>query len=170
MSPAHLATIDLGEVAAGLVELGPERATGAELARAAGVAKPTLYAHFGSRDGVVEACVQHEAERLLDHIHADTDPGAALAAYAGESTGWALVLLSRHEAAVATRARIAARIATGRQGATGLTAPLAARAFLAAAPAVLALEDPAAREGSLRALARALLPGPGFGLRAPPHT
>src|SRR5215207_4306913 len=158
MSPAHPATIDLGEVAAALVELGPDRATGTDLARAAGVAKPTLYAHFGSRDGVVEACVQHEAERLLDHLYAESDPGAALARHANESPGWALVLLSRYDTAVATRARIAARIATGREGAPGLSASLAARTFLAAAPAVLALEQPSARERSLRALSRALLP------------
>ena len=158
MSPAHSAVIDLEAVAAALAELGPERATSSELARAAGVAKPTLYAHFGSRDGILEACVQREAERLLDHIHAHADPGVALAAYAGESAGWALVLLSRHRVAVATRARIAGRIATGRDGASGLSPPLAARAFLAAAPVVLALEKPDARESSLRALALALVP------------
>lgn len=158
MSPAHPASIDLGSVAVALAELGPERATGAELARAAGVAKPTLYAHFGSRDGVIEACVQHEAERLLDQVYAEADPGAALAAHANQSAGWGLVLLSRHPTAVATRARIAARIATGRNGAAGLATPLAARAFLAAAPAVLALEEPQMRESSLQALARALLP------------
>ena len=158
MSPAHPATIDLGAIAAALVDLGPERASAAALAKAAGVAKPTLYARFGSREGLVEACVQHEAEHLLERIQTDDDPGSALAAYAAESPGWALVLLGRHPVAVATRGRIAARIAGQRGGAARLTPVVAARAFLAAAPAVVALESAADRERSLRALAQALIP------------
>jgi AcrR family transcriptional regulator len=129
VSPARQASIDLSAVAAALADEG---ASAAALARAAGVAKPTLYAHYGSREGLVRACVDHEAERLLDHVYEADDPGAALAAYAAESAGWPLLLLARHPAAVAARRRVAARIAEG-----GRPSQAAAAAFLAAAGSLL---------------------------------
>ncbi|MEX1143129.1 MAG: TetR family transcriptional regulator [Thermoleophilaceae bacterium] len=158
MSPAHLATFDLGAVAAVLADQGIERASAAVLARAAGVAKPTLYARYGSRDGVVEACVQHEAERLLDALFASDDPGTAVAVYARRSPGWPLVLQDRHPIAVAARTRIASRIAEWRGGVAGMPARTAASAFLAAAGAIVAREPAADREQALCSLARALIP------------
>jgi AcrR family transcriptional regulator len=149
VSPAHPAAVDLSALAASLAAAGVERASMVELARAAHVAKPTLYARFGSRQGLVQACVEHEAERLLDHVYG-RDVGAGLAAYAGESPGWRLLLVAGHPAAVAARSRVAARIAQGRQGIPGLRPRLAASAFLA--------DRAGGRAGRGRG-ARAALPG-----------
>jgi AcrR family transcriptional regulator len=160
MSPAHSATIDLGAVAAVIAERGSGEASAAALARAARVAKPTLYAHFGSLEGVIEACVQHEAEHLLDALVDNEDPGAALAAYSCQAGGWSLVLLDRHPVAVAARTRIAHRIAAERGSPAGLSRNAAAAAFLAAAAAVLSVESPSNWERSLRSLAQALIPVP----------
>ena len=157
MSPARPASIDLSALAAELARLGPERGSTTALARAAGVAKPTLFARFGSREGLVSACVEHEAERLVDHVYSPADPGAGVAAYVRESPGWPLLLLARHPAAVAARTRVAARIAEGRRGRHGLRSQAAASAFLAAAAAVLESE-PAVSRRSLQHLAASLLP------------
>lgn len=157
MSPGRRASIDLSLLAGALAELGPERATTAALARAAGVAKPTLFARFGSREGLVSACVEHEAERLLDRVYAPADPGTGLASYAAESPGWRLLLAARHPAAISARRRVAARIAEGRRGGGGLPAASAARSFVAAAAVVLEEETAATAPRSLRALAALLL-------------
>jgi AcrR family transcriptional regulator len=159
MSPAHPASIDLSALAGALAELGPERASTADLAHAAGVAKPTLFARFGSREGVLLACVEHEAERLLDRVYASGDPGGGLAAYARESPGWPLLLLARHPAAVAARTRIAARIAAEGGGGAELRPQVAAAAFLAAAATVLESEPASAAPRTLRSLADALVRG-----------
>lgn len=59
-----------------------------ELARAAGVAKPTLYRAHGSKDALFLACVEAEVEQLLERLYAawaktlDVPLGAALAALA----------------------------------------------------------------------------------------
>jgi AcrR family transcriptional regulator len=156
--PAHPATFDLAAVAALLAEQGTERAPAAALARAAGVAKPTLYARYGSREGVVEACVQHEAERLLDALVDSEDPGTAVAVYARRSPGWPLLLRDRHPVAVAARTRIASWIAERRGSIPDVPARTAATAFLAAAGSVLAREPTAAHERELCALAKALIP------------
>jgi AcrR family transcriptional regulator len=158
VSPARPAAIDLSALAGALAELGPERASMVELARAAGVAKPTLFARFGSREELVRACVEHEAEHLLDHVYGPEDIAAGLAAYAGESPGWPLLLLARHPAAVAARTRVAARIAEGRPRGQGLRPRAAANAFLAAAATVLESEPLSSAPRSLRFLAGALLP------------
>jgi AcrR family transcriptional regulator len=157
MSPARPASIDLSRVAGALAGSGDERVSAAALARAANVAKPTLYAHFGSRDALVRACVEHEAERLLDLVYEAGDPALGLAGYARGSAGWPLLLASRHPAAVAARTRVAARIAERRGGAGGLRARTAASAFLAAAACVLEAEPPSAAPQALRSLSAALL-------------
>jgi AcrR family transcriptional regulator len=157
MSPAHQASIDLSALAGALAELGPEQASMASLARSAGVAKPTLFARFGSREGLVKGCVDHEAERLLDRIWGSGNPGSAVATYARESPGWSLLLLSRHSTATAARKRVAARIAEGRPGGQALRPPAAACAFLAAAATVLESEPESSVPQSLRFLAQALL-------------
>jgi AcrR family transcriptional regulator len=150
MSPAHAVSIDLRAVAAALAVLGTEHARGTDLARAAGVAKPTLYARFGSREALIEACVENEAEQLIEWV-ARADPADAIAGYTHDSEGWPLLLLSRHHAAIAARGRVAARIASGRR----FTSPALAAAFLAAAAAVL--ERRVTDDPSLASLARALL-------------
>lgn len=158
MSPARHASIDVSALAGAVAELGPEGASMLELARAAGVAKPTLFARFGSREGLIRACVDHEAEHLLDHVYGPEDIAPGLAAYTRKSPGWPLLLLARHPAAVAARARVAARIAEGRPGGQGLRPQAAASAFLAAAGAMLESEPGSSAPRSLRALAGALLP------------
>ena len=40
-----------------------------EIARRAGVAKPTLYAHGRSKDSLFLACIEAEIERLLDRLY-----------------------------------------------------------------------------------------------------
>lgn len=47
---------------------GLHGATSAEIARCAGVAKPTVYAHGGSKEAIFLACVEAEVERLLSAI------------------------------------------------------------------------------------------------------
>ena len=159
MSPARPASIDLSAVAGELAELGPERASSAALARAAGVAKPTLYARFGSREGLVRACVEQEAELLLDRVYSSSDAGAALhelcprvaglaAAPAGPSSG----------GGGCPQPGGGAHRGGGSPAGTGLRPQAAATAFLAAAAAVLESEPAAAAPRALRALASALLP------------
>lgn len=41
-----------------------------EIAAAAGVSKPLIYAYFGSRDGLHEACVHRAGRRLVDAVAA----------------------------------------------------------------------------------------------------
>src|SRR5687768_8068678 len=159
MSPARPASIDLNALAGALAQLGAEQASTVALARAAGVAKPTLFARFGSREALVLACVEREAERLVDHVHEPRDPGAGLAAYAAESPGWPLLLLARHPAAVAARRRVAARMARGRRGGAGLSAEAAASALLAAAATLLEVA-PDTAAAALPPLAALLLPAP----------
>jgi AcrR family transcriptional regulator len=47
---------------------GLHGATSVTIARCAGVAKPTVYAHGGSKEAVFLACVEAEVERLLSEI------------------------------------------------------------------------------------------------------
>ena len=124
------------------------------LARRAGVAKPTLYAHYGSRAALVARCIDTEAERLLDRLEQEP-PAAALATYVRSSPGWPLLLRSDHASARGARRRVGERLASRTRGATGLRPALAATAFLAAAAAVLDAVDE--REEALRALAGLLL-------------
>jgi AcrR family transcriptional regulator len=158
VSPARPAVIDLSALAGALARLGAERASMLELARAAGVAKPTLFARFGSREELVRACVEHEAEQLLDRVYGPEDVATGLAAYAQGSPGWPLLLLARHPGAVAARTRVAARIAEGRPDRRGLRPQVAAVAFLAAAATVLESEPGSSAHRSLSSLADALLP------------
>jgi AcrR family transcriptional regulator len=59
--------LDLREAAS---VLASEDLTMAEIATRLGVAKPTLYRLARSRAELVQACVDAEAERLLDHLYA----------------------------------------------------------------------------------------------------
>lgn len=47
-----------------LFEQGPQSVTMEAVARAAGVAKPTLYRRYANRDQLIEAIVENEAERM----------------------------------------------------------------------------------------------------------
>ena len=73
-------------------DLGPRGATMQEIARRAGVAKPTLYAYFPDKEAVFRA--------VVDRVHADLDHrmAAALAAPGGTAERIAGALAAKAEA------------------------------------------------------------------------
>lgn len=64
------AEIDLDRLVTAFAEDGLHGVGVVELARAAGVAKPTLYRTYGSKDALFRACVESEVERLLERLYA----------------------------------------------------------------------------------------------------
>lgn len=63
------------------------------LCEAAGISKETLYRHFGSKDGLVEAVLQQRSDRVLQWLHAAAsgagdDPADQLAAIFDALDGW----------------------------------------------------------------------------------
>ncbi|MGZ3100656.1 TetR/AcrR family transcriptional regulator [Streptomyces sp. H72] len=82
-----------------------------EIARAAGVGRVTLYAHFNSRAEVVDAAMSRAIDRgneVLDAIDLTGDPLLALARYI--EAGWHLVDQARALLAAAQRELSAGRI------------------------------------------------------------
>lgn len=82
-----------------------------EIARAAGVGRVTLYAHFASRAEVVDAAMSRAIDRgneVLDTIDLTGDPLLALARYI--EAGWHLVDQARALLAAAQRELSAGRI------------------------------------------------------------
>lgn len=70
--PRPRARLDPAALTRGFAPDGLHGATSAEIARLAGVAKPTVYAHGGSKPAMFLSCVQAEVERLLGELtHAD---------------------------------------------------------------------------------------------------
>jgi len=59
------ARLDHAAIARAFAPDGLHGVSSAEVARRAGVAKPTVYAHGGSKEGVFLACIEAEVERLL---------------------------------------------------------------------------------------------------------
>src|SRR3954469_7655660 len=88
--------LDLRAAAAALADGEP---TMAEVAERLGVAKPTLYKLAGSREQLVRACIETEAERVLGHLHGRdavlAEVTRALDAYAGDSPGGFRLLFER---------------------------------------------------------------------------
>jgi AcrR family transcriptional regulator len=66
--------LDFRAAAEALTAPGAERATMAAIARRLDVAKPTLYRMAGSREELLQICVDAEAERLLEQIHRGFGP------------------------------------------------------------------------------------------------
>lgn len=66
--PRPRAHIDPAAVTRAFAPDGLHGATTHAIARCAGVAKPTLYVHGGSKESVFLACVEAEVERLLGDI------------------------------------------------------------------------------------------------------
>ena len=84
------------DLRAAAVVLADGDVTMAEVAQRLGVAKPTLYKLAGSRDELVRACVETEAERLLGHLHERPDDVVrAVAAFADDSPGGFRLLFER---------------------------------------------------------------------------
>lgn len=82
-----------------------------EIARAAGVGRVTLYAHFSSRAEVVDAAMSRAIDRgneVLDTVDLTGDPRLALARYI--EAGWHLVDQARALLAAAQRELPAGRI------------------------------------------------------------
>lgn len=82
-----------------------------EIARAAGVGRVTLYAHFASRAEVVDAAMSRAIDRgneVLDTVDLTGDPRLALARYI--EAGWHLVDEARALLAAAQRELSAGRI------------------------------------------------------------
>jgi AcrR family transcriptional regulator len=66
--PRPRARIDPAAVIRAFAPDGLHGATSEEIARCAGVAKPTVYAHGGSKEAIFLACVEAEVERLLSEL------------------------------------------------------------------------------------------------------
>ena len=72
--PRPRAHLDPAAVTRAFAPDGLHGTTSASIARWAGVAKPTVYAHGGSKEAVFLACIEAEVERLLSQIsQADID-------------------------------------------------------------------------------------------------
>jgi AcrR family transcriptional regulator len=122
--PPEPRQLDLRRAAAALARHGVERASMSTVARELGMAKPTLFKLAGSREALVEACVDAEAERLLEHVHAafgravDASPQRRVAEgflgvfrYARESpAGLAILFDSGHAASRAAVRRVEDRM------------------------------------------------------------
>lgn len=63
--PRPRVRLDQAAIARAFAADGLHGVSSAEVARRAGVAKPTVYAHGGSKEGVFLACVEAQVERLL---------------------------------------------------------------------------------------------------------
>lgn len=108
---------------------GSTRLSLAEVARAAGIARQTIYAHFADREQLLAATVQHAALRLTDRIARET---------AGiESTADALVEIvvafheeARHDVAIAQVIAMTLSPATAEQGTISAEALRLTRGFL----------------------------------------
>lgn len=138
---------------------GSEAVTMDTVARRLGLAKPTLYRLASSRAALVEMCVDAEAERVLDHLHAAYARGlgetprerlaagwVALLRHAEESPdGFGLLFSGRYPEARAAVRRIEDRLRDLIRREPASTAPAAARH-----PEVLA----AAMLGAVAAVAR----------------
>lgn len=61
--------LDLRTASAALVAGAEHAPTMAAIARAVGIAKPTLYRLAGSREDLLRLCLDAEAERLIGHLH-----------------------------------------------------------------------------------------------------
>ena len=90
------ARLDLRAAAGALADGEP---TMAQVAERIGMAKPTLYKLARSREALMRACVETEAERVLDHLYgSDADleqVTRALEAYARDSPGGFRLLFER---------------------------------------------------------------------------
>lgn len=67
--PRPRATIDQAAITAAFAPDGLHGVSADELARRAGIAKPTLYAHGRSKEALFAATIEAEVERLLARLH-----------------------------------------------------------------------------------------------------
>ena len=62
--------LDIRAASLALADAWEPSVTMADVAARLNVAKPTLYRLAGSKEELVQTCVDAETERLLDHVHA----------------------------------------------------------------------------------------------------
>jgi AcrR family transcriptional regulator len=129
--------LDLRAVARTLADHPRDSITMAEIAAHLAVAKPTLYRMAGSKAALLDACLDAEAERLLDHLREASSFAAILAAldrYAGDSPGGFVLLFERPAAGADVRVRRAEAWLADVAG----CAPTVAAGLLGAAAAIVA--------------------------------
>lgn len=134
--------LDFRAAAAALTAPGAEHATMAAIARRLEVAKPTLYRMAGSREELVQLCVDAEAERLLEHVHRDGLHGF-LAFVEDTPAGYLLLFGGRYPEARQAVRRVENRLSGDLRRRGVPQAPIVAAGLLGLAAAVArrALED-----------------------------
>ncbi|MGN6188644.1 MAG: TetR/AcrR family transcriptional regulator [Conexibacter sp.] len=153
--------LDFRAAAEALTAPDAETASMAAIARRLEVAKPTLYRMAGSREELVQLCVDAEAERLLEHLHRAGGVGGFLAFVEDSPAGFTLLFDGRHPQARQAVRRVENRLGEDlrRQGVAQPQTRAAGLLGLAAGAARRALEDGAPLESvDLQALLRRALP------------
>lgn len=113
--PRPRARLDPATVTNAFAPDGIHGTTSAAIASSAGMAKPTIYAHGGTKDGMFLACIEAEVERLLTELSAAdlktraSPPRARIAALAQ-----AVIDHGRTHPAAARLLHLTARHATSR--------------------------------------------------------
>jgi AcrR family transcriptional regulator len=155
--------LDLRAAAAVLAE---GELTMSEVAERLGVAKPTLYKLAGSKDELIRACVDAEAERVVGHLHEHLAGAStawvrealrAMAAYADDSPGGFRLLFERRGPDVQEALRrLEARLADLLRRNAAAHPDLLAAALLGAAAAVVSRAHADGRVVDAEALAASL--------------
>jgi len=123
--PRPRARLDPSSVTRAFAPDGLHGTTSDAIAHAAGLAKPTIYAHGGSKESLFLACVEAEVERLLSEISAaDLDTRALPARARLGALVEAIIDHGRDHPAAARLLHLTARHATSRV-ATDVDAALA---------------------------------------------
>lgn len=135
--------LDFRAAAAALTAPGAEHATMAAIARRLEVAKPTLYRMAGSRDELVQLCVDAEAERLLEQLHRAGGISGFLGFVEDSPAGFTLLFGGRHPQARQAVRRVENRLGDDlrRQGVPQAQTLAAGLIGLAAGVARRAIED-----------------------------
>jgi AcrR family transcriptional regulator len=135
--------LDFRAAAAALTAPGAESASMAAIARRLDVAKPTLYRMAGSREELVQLCVDAEAERLLEQIHRAGGVDGFLAFVADSPAGFTLLFGGAHPRARQAVRRVENRLHDDlrRRGVADAQTLAAGLLGLAAGVARRALED-----------------------------
>ncbi|HEU4702303.1 MAG TPA: TetR family transcriptional regulator [Conexibacter sp.] len=135
--------LDFRAAAEALTAPGAEHASMAAIARRLEVAKPTLYRMAGSREELVQLCVDAEAERLMEQIHGARGLGGFLGFVEDSPAGFLLLFGGRHPEARQAVRRVENRLGEDlrRRGVPQAQALAAGLLGLAAGVARRAIED-----------------------------
>jgi AcrR family transcriptional regulator len=135
--------LDFRAAAEALTAPGGESATMAAIARRLDVAKPTLYRMAGSREELVQLCVDAEAERLLEQLHRAGGIRGFCDFVADSPAGFTLLFGGRHPQARQAVRRVENRLGDDlrRQGVPRAQTLAAGLIGLAAGVARRAIED-----------------------------